>query len=858
MAYNKNRWSIRFRWVIHGKTGQVQKTEIALGGKFFSVYGNQIAGKSDLMSASPEKLRRWEKISVVSLMVIALLGGLFFGYILSEVRTGKAISLLDQYRPATPTILYDLRGDVISELYRHKQDIVPYEELPPHLINAFLSVEDENFYDHFGIDFSAIVRAAFINLINMRIVQGGSTLTQQVAKTVTERTEKTLARKFVEAILALQIEHQYSKKEIIELYFNLIYLGHGTKGVSAASRLYFQKKPGDLTLGEAAMLARLPKAPVYYSPFKYPRRAKEIHKVVLKRMVDAGFISPKKAQKVHHDFWKAYWPRLTQMSPTATSYGVRKDRAPFFSDYVRELLKRHEKVGEDLLYTGGLKVYTTLDLKRHEKAVEIFKKQVEEENELALRQSKKPIAGADGELLGAYSILKYIVPLPGIIRKPPTAAQKFEAALRDDMLAEMEMLSWFTGSNNAEAALMQFDKETSFYRENLHLQGAFVSIDHPSGYIRSMVGGYEFSAKNQYNRVIQGRRQPGSSFKPFVYTAAIDSGLLHSARGFQNAPTTEMNEAGTSWSPENYSGGFTGYLTMDRGMAKSSNIVAVRVWNKVGGDRVIDIASKLTKVPNKSRFVDAPTTALGASELSPMEMAQAMAIFANKGKDVIPFAIRYVTDQQGNILFNRELEVRNVLAIKEKTGEIQILPEDTAYVMHQMLRRVVYAGTAGHVISKGHMEDWDVAGKTGTTSGWYDAWFVGYTPVSAGVIWLGFDRRTISLGGKHGGGSTAAPLWAKMMRELHSGYKPEPFNRPRPDNVYGIGVCKYTGLRPLKGICDKFHGGLYVTRPGVGLDLGPVCDGEHKKPQGLLELLQEKYNISDEEIGKKYGFKNVQ
>ena len=311
------------------------------------------------------------KILFVIHLFLCVLAGLCFGYILSEIENSQQVSLLVKYKPTVPTRLYDSNGIVFAELYKHKQNLIKYRDLPPHLIQAFLSVEDNHFFDHFGMDLKGILRAMFINLMAGKIKQGGSTITQQLAKIVLENRKKTYTRKFYELLFSLQIEEKYSKEEILEIYFNLIYLGHGAKGIQVASDLYFKKPVYNLNIPESAFLARLPKAPVKYSPYKNPEIAKDAHLLVLNLIANNGYIDKEQIKNIHLRFWLDYWPVVVSTFASRSTWGSRLNEAPYFTQYVVQKL---EKVLGDALYTGGYKIYTTLDIKKTKNCSEYFER----------------------------------------------------------------------------------------------------------------------------------------------------------------------------------------------------------------------------------------------------------------------------------------------------------------------------------------------------------------------------------------------------------------------------------------------------------------------------------------------------
>ena len=300
----------------------------------------------------------------------ALGAGIIFGTITASVDQLESLTLLNRYRPSLPTRLYDRNGKVFAELYRHRQELISFDQIPPHIIHAFIAVEDTNFYTHFGIDFRGIIRAAFKNIAAGKIVQGGSTLTQQLAKQIYLYSEGRRSRSFVqkirELVLTLQIEEELSKEEILEVFFNVIYLGHGCKGLACAARLYFNKKVSNLSLAEGALLARLPRAPLLYSPFKNPHQARKVHRYVLNRMAQASYLDSSQIEKIHREFWKSYWPRIVMHSPSESAQNSRLNLAPYFTEYVRQILEAVPEIGAEGLYERGLHIYTTLD-RHHQK-----------------------------------------------------------------------------------------------------------------------------------------------------------------------------------------------------------------------------------------------------------------------------------------------------------------------------------------------------------------------------------------------------------------------------------------------------------------------------------------------------------
>ncbi|MCZ8157277.1 MAG: PBP1A family penicillin-binding protein [Leptospira sp.] len=797
------------------------------------------------------------KITLYALFISALLGGLFFGYILSEVNQGKELQKLSSYQPTTPTKLYDSNGVLFAELYRHKQELLKYQDIPPHVIQAFLSVEDDNFFNHFGIDFMAIVRAAIKNVLAGRIVQGGSTLTQQLAKTILQERKKTFARKFLEALLTLQIEQEYTKEEILEIYFNLIYLGHGTTGLSSAANVYFQKDVRDLDIAEAALLARLPKAPVHYSPFKNPMEAKNAHLVVLGLMAKNGFIQKENVKLIHEEFWERYWPIVITQSPSRSTWGAKLNRAPHFTEWVRQILEK--EIGEEAVYTGGLRVYTTLDVRKQEIAEEELRNSLIVQDKYAFGANFRYAGRADRSLVSLYNLMGSVFPVGVPFITNLDDRQVFRLELEKQMAPALELLTSFVPSEDENAAVKEFRRSSLVFSSNLHVEGAIVTIDHQTGYIQTMVGGSRFTPKNQFNRAMSARRQTGSAFKPFVYAAAIQNRTVGSGTGIMDAPLTTLTEEGEGYSPQDISGDFRGMVPLSRALSLSLNIVSVQVLMRTGTDAVIDFASKVTKT-NKARFPTGPALALGVAELTPYEMAVGYSIIANKGKDVIPFSVRYVLNQSGTVVYNREKQVQEELAEEAKNGTIQIIPEATAYIIKQMLIGVATGGTPTAALrdaDKGNYKG-ESGGKTGSTSSYTNVWYCGFDPKFTSVVWMGFDKSSLSLGQGVTAAGVAAPIWGKLYSRWYDGgpypsFYPNGKSDEIPADVVKGATCSFNGLTP--GPNCPLTGNLFlkpITIAGRTLSVpgGRQCDGErdHFRSMDLKDFLQRELEITDDEL----------
>lgn len=783
-----------------------------------------------------EKTTAFGKFVIVSLAIGSIIGGLIFGYIFSEVNNFSAMSDLKQFRPSVPSQLYDVNGILISELFKEKRDLVSFDELPRTTVNAFLATEDQDFYTHFGVNPMAIVRAMIKNIKAGEIVQGGSTITQQLAKRIFTEGEKTFARKATEAIIAMQIERKFSKEEILEMYFNQIYLGHGCYGISSASKLFFNKKVKYLTTGESSVLAALPSAPGRYSPLMNTHNAYEKNEDILSRMVDMKYLTEEQKVKIKREFWPYFIDLIKTEFPTKTAYTKVEDLAPYFTAYIRQIVT--SRFGRDAVYNEGLQIYTTLNLKRQQLAQHHMYKGLEEQDKVSSEVNKYFNSAFDRSMFSTYSTLRAVFSLPGVIVKRDIET-RVRKRLVDSISEPMDALSLFADAPKVQNTVEEFRSTMALdVSSSLKVEGALVTIEPSTGYISAMIGGSGFTVDNQLNRAVQARRQPGSSFKPFVYGAGIDSHIINAATAIPDAPLVNIDSQGDTWEPGNYEGDYSGLVRIREALRKSINIVSIRIYDMVGPDRIISFASKMLKLP-ESRFNPNPSLALGTAEVTPFEMAGAYAIFANRGRDVIPFAIRYVLDRDGNEIVNIEEEVGNIIAMREKNGNIQVISPQVAYIMTDLMRDVVDRGTASAMRFDYGFKN-PAAGKTGTTSNWTDAWFCGFTPDLVTVLWMGYDKPYLSLGKHQSGGYVAVPIWSKYMKDVYKDMPRSNFG-PMPAGIYKGGFCKYTGKYPS----DKCEVVGELMLKGTGAN--GVCDGNHYKMQSVIERYMEKQGIAAEE-----------
>lgn len=743
-------------------------------------------------------------------LVWGIVAGFFIAFVIIIITDFFKVKNLATYTPSVTTKIYDKNGELAAELFRQKREIVEYKKIPTQLIQAFIAIEDNEFYEHFGINIKGIVRAFFINVFSGRIRQGGSTITQQLAKVLLTTGERSIYRKIKEAFIALMMEWYYTKDEIMSLYLNQIFMGHGAYGVESAARFYFHKHVWELNLAECALLAAIVSAPNRYSPIRHPNAAMERHKIVLAKMVELGFISIEQAENAYIAFWPEYYNFLSNLPPTYTVWSTRLDRCPWFTEYVRrELVK---KFGEEAVYEQGLLVYTTMDLKKQIAAQEIMAEATKHQTSVS---SKLAVQDDDFfteeffEPVELYSLLFNIKPFQ---KTGSIENRRMSRYVRQNLLEEIDIINYIVGFSNIGELFDDFRKKIFDEREYQNVEGCLISIDHRTGYIEAIVGGSEFTAQNQLNRVIQSRRQPGSAIKPLLFAAAMETGEYSPATLMIDSPVIYTAGDGMEWEPENYTSEFKGFVTLRTALELSINVVAVRLAEAIGIDAVLNGYYKLlnfTTNEDKSRIPRNYSIAIGSFDVTPFELARAYAIIANGGNNVIPFAIRQVKDRNGNVLEDKEAEVRKMIKEMEAKGTLRVIKPETAQIIISMLRSVIQKGTA-RTAGIGR----PAAGKTGTTNNWRDAWFVGFTPQLTTCVWFGYDTQGLSLGIGQAAASVAAPVWARYMKRALAN---EPvIDFPVYANLEEAEVCAKSGMLPTSScamtIKEVFLPGIVPTK----------------------------------------------
>lgn len=704
------------------------------------------------------------------------------------------IGSLKDYNPPIITEVFSDDGKVISSFFDEKRVLVSLEDVSQNLINAFIAAEDARFFEHRGIDFSGILRAFIKNIMAGRIEQGGSTITQQVTKSLLlKNPERTYKRKAREALLSLQIERAFSKERILYLYLNQIYLGHGLYGVGAASQVYFGKDVKDLDVAESALLAGLAKAPSRDDPVNHLDRAKRRQRYVLERMREEGYIDAEEFEAAMHE--ELYLEPYKQIDPL-------KD-VPYFTEYIRKSML--EKYGRSLLYRGGLKIYTTIDLDMQASAKKAIKNGIEEldrregyrgplgkvsrfneqdyyqqaieeleENPLkAGAITKGIVTRIDSETKETFVSIgdqRGVIPFSDIrwARRIDPEKPYYEDKLKDpsNILAPGDIIKVEVVSVSDDPALWNL----SLYQEP-EVQAALICLDGKAGYVNAMVGGSDFY-KTQFNRAIQSRRQPGSAFKPIIYAAALDKGMTPSSVIFDSAFISPMDNEEETWKPRNYEETFYGPTLFRTGLIKSRNIVTIKILKKIGVRYAIDYARRFGI---ESPLSPDLSLALGSSGLSLLELTRAYSVFPNQGMLERPIFIKKIADRNGETI------EENIPLQSES------ISEETAYIMVDLLRAVVEEGTGWRVKAL----ERPAAGKTGTTNDLKDAWFVGFTPNLVCGVWVGYDDRR-PMGKGETGSRAASPIWLSFMEESLKGMPSTPFQQP--DGVVITKIDTETGL----------------------------------------------------------------
>ncbi|MCL2805732.1 MAG: PBP1A family penicillin-binding protein [Treponema sp.] len=763
-------------------------------------------------------------------IILVIVIGVGLGLSLALTANTKNNENFTEFAPALPTKLLDINGTLITEFASdEKRELVSLSELPRHLIHAVLAREDPDFYNHRGFSIRAILRAVMGQVLR-KGWGGGSTITQQVAGTLyCDRNERTIKRKIRELWWAFQIERRYTKNEILEIYLNYMPMGPGTYGVETASKYFFERSARDVTLAEAAVLAVLLSGPNRFDPIRNPSLAMNRQHFVLERMIQFGYADKDEAEASYNEFWENFdWTK-----PALSAYLTREDKAPWFSEYVRRELDAL-MYGTMDYYRDGYIVHTTLNLEHQQAAERYMAEGLERANREYAALSRRSNFFGERTYMPIVDLLTLAFDVTEI--RTVSSSQN-----------ENRALSRYTRTINpiVDMAALVFgiselkDITTPGYtrlRENTQqnvVEGALVSIENETGYITAIVGGSKYDESNQLIRASQANVQTGSAFKPLYYSAALDTRRFTAGTMINDMPIVFYNEDNTPYVPENYAGAWRGSILLYNALSLSLNIPSITILETIGFNAAIDRSAALLGYTDEAAirrlFPRVYPLALGITSTSPIRMARAFAVFGNEGRDVTPIAIRTVEDRNGKIVFDIERDVRQR---QQRMGSRnQVISPQNAFIMTKIME---FAGVSGTLMGgvrerftfrsdDGRTYRIPVAGKTGTTQNWTDAWTVGYTPYYTTAVWFGFDRLGNSLGVSQTGAQLAAPVWGDVMREIHRGLPQRNFQRPA--GVIDVTVCRRSG-RLRTEFCNEGE----VTLPFMEGTLSSARCDIHRDP----------------------------
>ena len=784
-------------------------------------------------------------LAVITVLFVAVIG-LGLGLVLAETANVRNQENFFEFAPALPTKILDINGNLVTEFAGDEtRALITINELPRHLVNAILAREDPNFFYHRGFSVRAIGRAVYGQLMR-RNLGGGSTITQQIAGTLyTNRLDRNVSRKVKELWWAFQMERRFSKNEILEMYLNQINMGPGVFGVEAASQFFFGHSARDVTLAEAAMLAILPSSPSRYNPLRNPNEAMDRQRFVLNRMVNLGYTTLEDADASFDEYWELF--DFTKTSDAA--YYRRTDAAPWFSEYVRRELSGM-LYGTADFHRDGFTVHTTLNLRHQEAAEQLMNGGINRANQEAARDIGRSLDEAERTWRPVVELFSLSFNLTNI-HTTSDAQNEQRVVSRYNRLINpaLDMAALAFGIPELQPITSVSFMEQRTAAERSIVEGALISINNDTGHITAMIGGSRFDDSNQFIRATQGNLQPGSSFKPLYYSAAIDSRRFTSASMINDLPTVFHNEDGTPYMPLNFLGRWQGPVLVADALAQSMNVASVALLDAIGFDAAIGRAAALLNYSNindiQSRFPRVYSLGLGINSTSPIRMARAFAVFANQGREVTPLAIRSIEDRNGRTIIDLEQDLR---AEQRRRGAVQVVSPQNAHIVTSMLKRTVENGPRGHgtlynpsgwgskftfVGENGRSFKMPMAGKTGTTQNWADAWTVGFSPYYTTAIWFGFDRPGNSLGLNLTGSTLAGPIWADYMREIHLGLPFRDFVRPS-SGIVDATVCIRSGLL-LTEYCNEGE----ATLPFLsGTQPVHTCDYHGASDRSLTSRLQ--------------------
>lgn len=748
------------------------------------------------------------------ILLFSICVAVVLGFVLGNLNNmDKIENLLESKKPSLPSVLLDRNGKVITEFYSdEKRDIVSLDTIPEFLIQGLIAWEDESFYHHHGVNPIAIMRAMVNNALG-HPVSGASTLTQQLSRTIFLNNEFSLKRKVKELWISFQLEKRYTKNEILALYLNHVPFGYGLNGVQSASQFFFNKDVRDLTYAEAASLITVISNPTFYSFIRFPQNHKKKQKEVLAKMVRRGVITKEDADKSFDAYWKRW--QMTSQSSRGAFYN-REDKAPFFSNWVLQQIEKD--LPSYNVYKDGLTIRTTLDIDYNLYADKLVKKLLEKQQKVFDEEQEKNFDVIQNKYIDSISLLSHMFGLSNVNIGRDSLLKRGITEYQNKINSPLNLTAKLLGLEGLDDLTENASFSEATQKTNEDVQAAVLAIDNATGQVLTMIGGKHFDVNNRFNYAMQGRRQPGSSFKPLVYSAAFDTGRYTASTVILDEPTvfTFGSEDSDDWyKPQNYGGLYYGKVSVRRALRRSLNIPAVKIFYDIGKDNnykvPIDRAAQLLGINAQSeidaRFGREASTVLGTGSVSLAEMVNAYSVFANQGQRRVMNCILSVEDRDGRVVWEPWANMEKYYRDNKK--KLQVISAQNAFIVTDVLKGTVHSPDGflykakRRIVASGRpFPDVELAAKSGTTQLWSDGWVLGYSPEITLGIWIGFKQYGLSLGYGQDGAVILGDTWVDYMRMAHLSSNKESLHFQPPANLSRIKVCAASGKLPSEA-CNE-------------------------------------------------------
>ena len=781
------------------------------------------------------------------ILLFSICVAVVLGFVLGNLNNmDKIENLLESKKPSLPSVLLDRNGKVITEFYSdEKRDIVSLETIPEFLIQGLIAWEDESFYHHHGVNPIAIMRAMVNNMLG-HPVSGASTLTQQLSRTIFLNNEFSLKRKIKELWISFQLEKRYTKNEILSLYLNHVPFGYGLNGVQSASQFFFNKDVSDLTYAEAASLITVISNPTFYSFIRFPQNHKKKQREVLAKMVRRGIIAKEDSDKSFDAYWKRW--QMTSQSSRGAFYN-REDKAPFFSNWVLQQIEKD--LPSYNVYKDGLTIRTTLNLDYNQYADKLVKKLLEKQQKVFDEEQEKNFDVIQNKYIDAISLMSHTFGLSNVNIGRDSLLKRGITEYQNKINSPLNLTAKLLGLENLdELTENSYTFSEATQKKNEDVQAAVLAIDNTTGQILTMIGGKHFDVNNRFNYAMQGRRQPGSSFKPLVYSSAFDTGRYTASTVILDEPTvfTFGSEDSDDWyKPQNYGGLYYGKVSVRRALRRSLNIPAVKIFYDIGKDNnykvPIDRAAQLLGINAQSeidaRFGREASTVLGTGSVSLAEMVNAYSVFANQGQRRVMNCILSVEDRDGRVIWEPWNDVEKYYRDNKK--KLQVISAQNAFIVTDVLKGTVHSPDGflykakRRIVASGRpFPDVELAAKSGTTQLWSDGWVLGYSPEITLGIWIGFKQYGLSLGYGQDGAVILGDTWVDYMRMAHLSSNKESLYFQAPANLSRIKVCAASGKLPSEACNEELVYPEYFLPGTLPKTTCDVCSQmKNQRQQGL-------------------------